>query len=57
MMKLQLHALTLALTAPLFFWTIKYEFDHPNGELKIALYFYLIHKFPPQEVVYFPVAF
>ncbi|MGR5860923.1 hypothetical protein ACT7CY_09055 [Bacillus pacificus] len=39
MMKLQLHALTLVLTAPVFFWTIKYEFDHPNGELKIVHYF------------------
>ena len=39
MMKLQLHALTLALTAPVFSRTIKYEFDHPNGELKIVLYF------------------
>ena len=34
MMKLQLHALTLALTVTCVFWTIKYEFDQSLGELK-----------------------
>ncbi|MEM5660712.1 hypothetical protein AAHB62_08420 [Bacillus cereus] len=39
MMKLQLHALTLALTAPVFSGQLNMNSDHPNGELKIVLYF------------------